>query len=444
VRRGDGGPPHPKRWDPRVADLVSFVERARGLTYRHPVTVEFLSPAAYTKATAKDTSDLDAQDRADLARSTSQLRALGVLSGKVDLLKALRSETDAGTLAFYSPSDQVVRVRGTTMTVGLKVTLVHELTHALQDQHFDLQRLVDADDDSAASARRGLAEGDAIRIEDDYVTQELSKEQRDAYQSEQDQQVATSEQQTAAVPDFITASFATPYALGPGFVQMLYDDGGNATVDGAFRNPPQSEHDLFDPATYLAREKPEKTSVDLHGVKVQEQGTFGSPAWYLVLAERIDPTVAFQAALGWAGDRYAVYEQGHTACTRLVFRGRTSRDETRMRKAIDAWIKVLPGSKARRSTVGGHPAIDACDPGPSVDLKLTNRGVDALIVPNRWGLLVAQVAGDLGADGSRCFASRILAGLTYPQLSDRTDTALTNALATRSVTAYSACSKSKA
>ena len=51
------------------------------------------------------------------------------------------SVSDGGTLAFYDPTDERVRVRGTEMTVGLEVTLVHELTHALQDQHFDLERL---------------------------------------------------------------------------------------------------------------------------------------------------------------------------------------------------------------------------------------------------------------------------------------------------------------
>jgi hypothetical protein len=441
VGRGDSGPPHPKRWDPRVADLVAFVERARGLTFHHPVTVEFLSPAAYTKASARHASDLDTEDRADLVRSTRQWRALGVLSGKVDLATALEAETDAGTLAFYSPADEVVRVRGTTITVGLEVTLVHELTHALQDQHFDLEHLVQVPDDSASAARRGLAEGDAIRIEDDYVHQALSTAEQGEYHAEQQQQVATSQQQTAGVPDFVTASFAAPYALGPGFVEMLDADGGNAAVDRAFRDPPRSEQDLFDPASYLAEEKPATVHLDLHGAKVREQGTFGTPAWYLVLAERIDPTVAFRAALGWAGDRYGVYEKGGTTCTQVVFRGQTDRDERRMRSAIDAWVKVLPGGKARRATVHGHPAIDACDPGPSVDLHLSNHDVDALVVPNRWGLLVAQVAKDLGPQGSRCFASRILDGLTFPQLSDPADTALTNAIATRSVTAYSACAK---
>ena len=137
------GPAHPSRWDPRVADLVSFVEQARGLRFDHPVQVDFLTAAAYTKASTTDVGSLGAGDKAQLRGTWGSSAGVGVVSGKLDLAAALNQETDSGTLAFYSPKDKRVRVRGTTMSVGLRVTLVHELTHALQDQHFNLTRLVD-------------------------------------------------------------------------------------------------------------------------------------------------------------------------------------------------------------------------------------------------------------------------------------------------------------
>ena len=50
----------------------------------------------------------------------------------------------------------------------MRVTLAHELTHVLQDQHFDLERLADPDFDRADELR-AMAEGDAGRIEDAYA-----------------------------------------------------------------------------------------------------------------------------------------------------------------------------------------------------------------------------------------------------------------------------------
>jgi hypothetical protein len=328
------------------------------------------------------------------------------------------------------------------MSVGLRVTLVHELTHALQDQHFDLRHLIEdaGDDSSQATAHRGLAEGDALRIEDDYVGQELSKEDKAAYEQEYQGEVDSSEQATTGVPPFIEATFATPYALGAPFVTMLFDDGGNAGVDRAFREPPATEEDLFDPASYLLHEEAKKTDLDLHGVKVQEEGPFGTPSWFLVLAERIDPNVAFEAALGWGGDHYAMFQRDGVTCTRAVFQGDTEEDEQEMGAAIDQWLAALPGGKAKRIDIEGHPGLEACDPGPDVDMKVTGRSTDVLVLPNVWGYLVAEAAPQLGGQGSRCFAGHILAGFTYQQLGNPTDeAALTQEVAQRAVTAYTAC-----
>src|SRR5262245_50034174 len=45
----DRGPSYPKQWDSRVAGLVPEVERLRGLTFEHPVTVNFYSTAEFKK-----------------------------------------------------------------------------------------------------------------------------------------------------------------------------------------------------------------------------------------------------------------------------------------------------------------------------------------------------------------------------------------------------------
>src|SRR5690242_12954143 len=41
------GPSYPKAWDSRVANLVSFVERTRGLHFEHPVEVDFVPESAF-------------------------------------------------------------------------------------------------------------------------------------------------------------------------------------------------------------------------------------------------------------------------------------------------------------------------------------------------------------------------------------------------------------
>lgn len=223
-------------WDDRVEDLVEFVEDQRGLSFRYPVDIRFLDEEEYL-AEFSDIDDdidddytddeLDALHDADLA----EYRALGLIEGELDLDALTDDLTGLGSLAFYSPEDEQVVVRGTELTVGVRGTLVHELTHALQDQHFDLSRLTDADDDVSSDslvALRTLVEGDASVVEDRWVSN-LSPSDADEYYDEQDETVGRAESDLADVPEVFEALFGAPYAIGFAWVEYLV-----ALGDGTF------------------------------------------------------------------------------------------------------------------------------------------------------------------------------------------------------------------
>jgi hypothetical protein len=416
-RVADSDDDHPDEWDPRVAELAAFVEDERGLEFDHPVYVDFLTPEEYTDVATSDEADLDDAGRTDLDRLAAQLRALGVASGEVDLFAAFNQVSDSGTFAFYS--DGRVQVRGTEMSIGLQATLVHELTHALQDQHFDLDGLLDGVDSSEAIAGRALAEGDALRVEQAWVD-ELSDEDEAAYDAEYAAAVDASLEGSPDVPGFLQASVAAPYYLGQPFVTMLLNDGGNPAVDEAFDAPPTTEEHLFDPASFLLGEEGDAPDLDLDVDEEDlfEEDTFGSPAWFLVLAERMDPLVAFEAALGWAGDRYAVFERDGRTCTRAVFRGDTDEDEAQMASALDAWAAALPGGQARAIEVDGRPGLDACDPGTGIEMAGAGRAADALAVPALFGYIEAAASAFLEPEDARCVGRRIIGSIPYEQLVD--------------------------
>ena len=67
----------------------------------------------------------------DLESFEGELRAVGLLSGDVDLVEAVGTLQDEGSLAFYDPESERITVRGSDLTPRLRVTLVHELTHAV-------------------------------------------------------------------------------------------------------------------------------------------------------------------------------------------------------------------------------------------------------------------------------------------------------------------------
>ena len=101
-------------------------------------------------------------------------RALGFIDGKVDLLRAFDTSQSSGTLAYYDENERDIVVRGTTLDVAHRVTLAHELTHVLQDQHFNLTKLhlqASRSDTGDPSAFKALVEGDAVRIQQAYLKQ---------------------------------------------------------------------------------------------------------------------------------------------------------------------------------------------------------------------------------------------------------------------------------
>src|SRR4051812_42691859 len=152
----------PDRWDARVVPYVQFVEHERGLTFSHPVATDFLNDADFQRQTSRSNTLTD-DDVKQLHQDEGIFRALGLMSGDVDLRKAAEQVTKEEIIGLYDPDTRHVYVRGDHITVGMQPTIVHELTHALQAQHFDIDP--DITSSSAQTAFRALVEADAMRVE---------------------------------------------------------------------------------------------------------------------------------------------------------------------------------------------------------------------------------------------------------------------------------------
>ena len=151
---------------------------------------------------------------------------------------------------------------------------------------------------------------------------------------------------------------------------------------------------------------------------VIDRGIFGSPSLYLVLVERIDPKLAFEAALGWAGDAYVTFERDGAPCVRAAFAGDSAHDEQEIRSALRTWAASMPGGDAKTMDIGEHPGLEACDPGTTIDMALTGRAANALFLPSLWGYLVADAVRALYPSGAQCYAHTVIDKLTYEQIAD--------------------------
>jgi hypothetical protein len=402
-----GGGDHPDEWDERVAPLAEFVERERGLSFDHPVTVEFLTEEEYSAAARTDEGALSDEDRRRIDEWGAVFAALGLLPEGTDLFDTTNEMADSGTLAFYDPATERVTVRGTAMSTGLAVTLVHELVHVAQDQAFDLEQPPPGTTSGASEAYDALIEGDASRIELGYVAT-LSSAEQTAYWDEYDTEYDESQEQLSDVPGALQALFAAPYVLGQPVVDIIASDGGNAAVDDAFGDPPASGEHLFDPRSYFAGDAPEDVDapdVPAGAERVGSADELGATTLFVLLSERIDPLEALAAADGWGGDRYAAYRLDDRPCVRVDLVGDSATDTDEIARALGAWAAAGPAGAASVDAADGAVGFESCA-APTEAAAATGtegRSYDALGLPAARAQLMAVAAGS-GRDPDEAFA----------------------------------------
>jgi hypothetical protein len=313
-----------------VPELQRFVESARGLRFLTPVKVSILSGNAFDDAlTEGDTDDPEADRVYD-----GLLRALGLVEGPP--APADPAGDAKGVSGFYDSDTKELVVRGTRPTPFVRQVLVHELTHALDDQHFGLDP--DIADDDAGFAYDALAEGDAVTIEDRYVDS-LSPEDRRSAREEEDALFGGSDDDA----DLLTELDDFPYVEGPHLVAALLAAGGQARLDAAFAAPPSSTAEALHPERYLAGRRRLPVAAPAAGGPVIDEGPLGELMLRLVLEESLGVREADRAAAGWAGDRYVAWRSGRRTCVRAEVVLDSPAEAAELASALRSWAADHPG-----------------------------------------------------------------------------------------------------
>jgi hypothetical protein len=221
----------------------------------------------------------------------------------------LLSEQVAG---YYDPKAKQFYLADWIELDGQKPVMAHELTHALQDQHFNLRRFEKwpKGDSDAELAARALIEGDATLAMTHYLTRHPMIALA-FMRSSQD----TPSDQFEQAPRAVRESLLFPYAEGSNWAAEVYERGGWNMVSKAFTKLPRSTEQIMHPEKYFAYEPPVKVTLPNflralgRGWKRIDNDVSGEWGYYLVLDEYLkDSKLSKQAAAGWGGDRFAVYE----------------------------------------------------------------------------------------------------------------------------------------
>jgi hypothetical protein len=212
-----------------------------------------------------------------------------------------RSQLTSQVAGLYVPHSGRLYVLGSGGAAPRSV-IAHEVTHALQDEHFHLTRGAFAphprDHDGELGAQ-ALAEGDATDVQSRYVTGlspgELVSELARTLGS------LPSDPSRRSAP-FLERELLYPYTAGRDFVRALRTRGGQRLLDRAFRHPPRTTAAVLDPSRYLAGDPPAR-AVSLPAGRYDLVTTFGAE-------DLIALTGQDGLARSWLGGRLGVRPSG--------------------------------------------------------------------------------------------------------------------------------------
>jgi hypothetical protein len=259
-----------------IDELLKFASRDTALPIRHPVEKRLVSRDEVVAFIQKHMmEDKDAQR---LERSELILKKWGLLPHDFELqpflLKLLREQVEG----YYDPQTKTVNMLDWVEPEQQRPVMAHELTHALQDQSFDLEKFMKAGDvdlatmkndptpedivnDEAGSAHQAIVEGQAMVVSIDYELAPVHQSVADSPQIVQALK-ATMMQGTAdsvefrSAPLYIKEALTFPYRYGLDFESELLSRLGKEKAFAAvFQKPPRTTREIMEPAAYLSGEK---------------------------------------------------------------------------------------------------------------------------------------------------------------------------------------------
>ena len=327
----------PRTLATEVRELQAFVATIRDLDFKADVDVALLEDGPFQERLLEDAEE----DRDDIEVTGRVMRAVGLLDGDVDLFEVLSGFLGDAVVGFYDPETDELVVRGGRLTPYRRATLVHELTHALDDQWFDLHRpeLDEGDNDERSLGFSALVEGDAVRVEDAY-RDTLSRAER--LQAQLEEQELASGIDLEGLPLAVPRIIGFPYANGPSFVRALLEAGGEELVNRTFERPPTTSEHILDPDAWLAGEPVVAVPRPEAEGPVLDEGLYGRSSLELTLEPVLGTEDAARAAEGWGGDRYVVWDAGEgRTCVRARFVMDDDDELAELTRELRAWAGEL-------------------------------------------------------------------------------------------------------
>lgn len=339
-----------------IGVLMLVAEESRALPFLEIPTVTILDQAEFQSRVATDVAeDLDSTH---LVNNQKMFELMGMLDGQTDLGELLVDLYAEQVLGFYDGATKEIVVPAAVdgFSVYQRITIVHELVHALTDQHFDFdpeyERRSDEGNIDDAAALLALVEGDATYQQFLYVQ---NMDPADAVQAALE---ALSFDTTIldSAPTWVGLDLAFPYEQGLVFMREIIADGGLEGVDKAYQDIPTTTEQILNPRKYLRREEPdplEPVSVTLPDWNIQEDASWGEWGVRMILTDTVSPGMVTQAADGWGNDSYRTLVKGDDIAMAWNYLAETTEDAEDLVNALIVHARTRMGATSSQESGSG-------------------------------------------------------------------------------------------
>ncbi|MEI7556731.1 hypothetical protein [Candidatus Chlorohelix sp.] len=382
--------------------------KVRGLSFAAKLTSNFMTPEAIGKY-AEDSikRELTTEEISDYEKS---LLVFGFTKPGFDYVKSYIDLLQGNVLGFYDSDEKKLFINVADSSKGVspltRWIAEHELTHALQDQNFGIEKIrpqrlpTDTEwNDDRDLAVISLIEGDATESQFLWTLGKYLSQQ-EITQLVKDSQDASGKaaQVVSQMPPIIMVSQTFPYEQGWAFVQNLYKQGGWDAVNKAWTEyPPVSSSQILNFDKYKNRVEPVKVDLgDLtpvlgsgwRSVDLNTMGEYTTRVW---LKGQLSEDGATKASTGWAGDRYQVLEKDG----KLGYVWRSAWDnEAQAKEFFDATLRYMTPTYNLQGA--GGSGTKRVWQNAEQDVQLIQKGNEVLVMVMPKGAAAAKIVATLG------------------------------------------------
>jgi hypothetical protein len=307
----------------------------------------------------------------------------------------------------YDPDSHEFFIANWTTSADERMVMSHELTHALQDQHFHIDKWTDAakPNDDAELARDAVIEGSAIAAMLDYILQgkgsirDLGELDPSMLMGDVD-----SSPELAKAPKVLRDELLFPYLAGTTFTQrVLKASSGWPDFHKVFEKPPVSTQQIMHPDMYLQDvvpptiALPETIGLISADWKKLDENNMGEFGLLEIFGQFLSKDRAASLAAAWSSDRYAIFENQKDKHTLLLFRVRLASDADAAR-FFGAYSEVLELKYDKRTNLMRRPNFFSFGT-PEDDVFLRCVGTDCFVLEGGSRIVFDHLTTEMGWPG---------------------------------------------